>query len=82
MEAETPEHALITCNSSDALVELCSAFLPQLFHNAPHLQNLMVDLSNTEFLKAMIYSRPNVALVAKFAYTVLELFYAVPVLRP
>jgi hypothetical protein len=42
----------------------------------------MVQLSDTEFLKAVIYSRPNIALVAKFAYHVLGVFYAVPVLRP
>ncbi|KAF8216475.1 hypothetical protein K438DRAFT_1797272 [Mycena galopus ATCC 62051] len=39
----------------------------------------MVQLSDTDFLKTMIYSRTNIALVAKFAYHVLELFYAVPV---
>jgi hypothetical protein len=82
LEVETPEHALITCKSSDALIDLRSTFLTQLFRNAPNLQDLMVQLSNTEFLKTVIYSRPNIALVAKFAYNVLEVFYAVPVLRP
>jgi hypothetical protein len=82
MEVETPEHALITCTSSDAIIQLRSIFLPQLFHKAPHLQSLMVQLSNTEFLKAMIYSRPSIALVAKFAYDILEVFYSTPVSRP
>ncbi|KAJ6497212.1 hypothetical protein C8R47DRAFT_972415 [Mycena vitilis] len=81
-EVETPEHALISCTSSDALTQLRSAFLVQLFRNSPDLRVLMVELSDTEFLKALIFSRPNVALVAKFAYAALELFYAVPVLRP
>jgi hypothetical protein len=39
----------------------------------------MVILSDTEFLKAIIYPRSTIALVAKFAYEVLEVFYAVPV---
>ena len=82
MDVETPEHALINCKSSDALVELRSTFLVKLLHDAPHLENLMAELSNTEFLKAIIYSRPTIALVAKFAHDVLESFYAVPVLRP
>jgi hypothetical protein len=68
--------------TSDALVQLRTTFLSQLFLNAPHLQKLIANCSNTEFLKAMIYSRPNIALVAKFACAVLEFFYAVPVLRP
>ncbi|KAJ7742564.1 hypothetical protein B0H16DRAFT_1860835, partial [Mycena metata] len=82
VEVETPEHALVTCTSSSDLTELRSAFLAKLFHDAPHLANLMAQLSNTEFLKSMVYSRPTIALVAKFAFNVLELFYAVPVLRP
>ncbi|KAJ7128816.1 hypothetical protein C8R43DRAFT_1134396 [Mycena crocata] len=38
----------------------------------------MAELSDTEFLKALIYSRLNIALVAKFTHEVLQLFYAVP----
>jgi hypothetical protein len=48
-------------------------FLSKVFHDPPHLKTLMVQLSNTEFLKIMIYSRPTVVLVAKFAYDVLEI---------
>jgi len=81
-EVETPEHVMITCISSDALIQLRTTFLGQLFHNSPHFQNLIVSLSNTDFLKTIIFSRPNIALVAKFAYGVLQIFYAVPVLRP
>ena len=81
MDVETPEHTLINCKSSDALIELRSTFLVKLFHDAPHLQNLMAELSDTEFLKAVIYSRLTIALMAKFAYDVLELFYAIPILR-
>jgi hypothetical protein len=39
----------------------------------------MGELSKTEFLKAIIYPRSTIALVAKYAFDVLELFYAVPV---
>ena len=37
----------------------------------------MVELSNTEFLKAIIYPRSTIALVAKYVFDVLELFYVV-----
>jgi hypothetical protein len=39
----------------------------------------MTELTNTEFIKAMIYELPTIALVAKYAYDVLELFFALPV---
>ena len=80
-EVETPEHALITCESSDALVQLRATFLAKLFTDLPNLRNQMAELSNIEFLKAIIYPRSTIALVAKFAFDVLELFYAVPVFR-
>jgi hypothetical protein len=78
---ETPEHALVTCASSDALVELRTRFLEQLFAKNPELQHVLEEKSETEFLKAMIYSRPAIALVAKFAHDVLQIFYAIPVFR-
>ncbi|KAJ7023882.1 hypothetical protein C8F04DRAFT_1132932 [Mycena alexandri] len=74
LEVETPEHALITCESSDALVELRAKFFRELFTALPTLRNQMVALSNTEFLKAIIYPRPTIALVAKFVFDVLEVF--------
>ena len=80
-DVETPEHALISCESSDRLVELRSVFLSKLFADLPSLRGRMAELTNTEFLKAIIYPRSTIALVAKFAYEVLELFYAVPVYR-
>jgi len=78
-EIETPEHAIVSCTSSDKLITLCGSFLEQLFSICPVLQRVMATESEIEFLKAMIHSRPTIALVAKFAYDVLELFYALPV---
>ena len=80
-EVETPEHALVSCASSNALVDLRAEFCVKLFHDLPYLQDAMAKLSNTEFLKAIIYPRSTIALVAKFAYDVLEIYYAVPVFR-
>src|ERR1700761_914929 len=80
-EVESPEHALITCTSSDEVVQLRVIFLERLFTDLPDLQCQMAELSNTEFLKAIIYPRSSIALVAKFMYEVLEVFYAVPVYR-
>jgi hypothetical protein len=78
---ETPEHAMITCMSHDALVELRKLFLDQLFSKSPQLQSVMINNSEIEFLKAMIYSRPTIALVAKYTHDVLQIFYSVPVFR-
>jgi hypothetical protein len=80
-EVETPEHALITCVFSDALIDLREQFLGKLFNDLPNLRHQMAELSNTEFLKAIIYPRSTIALVAKFAYDVLQTYYAVPVYR-
>jgi hypothetical protein len=81
VKVETPEHTLITCTSSDALRALQASFLEKLFSNSPQLQRLMADLSETEFLKALIYSRTSIALLAKYAYDVLQFFYALSVFR-
>ena len=80
-EVETPEHALISRESSDLVVALRNVFLGKLFSDLPHLQQQMAELSNTEFLKASIYPISAIALVAKFAFEVLEIFYTVPVFR-
>ncbi|KAJ6481555.1 hypothetical protein C8R47DRAFT_1049836 [Mycena vitilis] len=80
-DIETPEHALITCTSQDALVDLREKFLEHLFLKCPNLRLRLALDSNVEFLKAIIHSRPSIALVAKFAHDVLQLFYAVPVFR-
>jgi hypothetical protein len=63
-EVETPEHALITCTSSDELVQLRATFLAKLFNDRPDLRIQMMALSNTEFLKAIIYPRVTIPLVA------------------
>jgi hypothetical protein len=78
---ETPEHVLVTCASLDALVELRKIFLEKLFAKTPELQRVLAGDSETNFLKAIIYSRPTIALVAKFAHDVLQIFYSIPVFR-
>jgi hypothetical protein len=58
------------------VLNLRSVFLENLFRAVPKLQNKMAELTRTEFLKAMIYERSAIVLVAKFVHEVLE-FYAV-----
>jgi hypothetical protein len=41
----------------------------------------MAELNTVEFLKAMIYQRSTIMLVAKYAHEVLEVFYATPLYR-
>ncbi|KAJ7161637.1 hypothetical protein C8R46DRAFT_1283929 [Mycena filopes] len=81
-EVESPEHALLTCESSTAVVLLRATFLAKLFTDLPGLRYQMAVLSNTEFLKAIISPRSTIPLVAKFAFDVLEVFYAVPTRLP
>ena len=80
-EIETPEHAMITCTSLVALTDLRRIFLEQLFLKCPNLQCHLTEDSNTEFLKVIINSRPSIALVAKFAHDILQIFCAIPVFR-
>jgi hypothetical protein len=55
--------------------------LEKLFTDAPSLRRRMVELNLIDFFKGMVYERSTIALVAKFAYDVLEVFYAKPVHR-
>jgi hypothetical protein len=41
----------------------------------------MAELTTIEFLKAIIYERSTIVLVAKFAHEILEVFYATPIYR-
>jgi hypothetical protein len=78
---ESPEHALLECQASPAVVNLREIFLDKLFRTVPRLQLKMAELTSVEFLKAVIHERSTIVLVAKFVYEVLEEFYAVPVFR-
>jgi hypothetical protein len=55
--------------------------LHKLFTDAPSLRRRIVELGLAEFFKSMIYEHSTIALVAKFAYDVLEVFYAKAVHR-
>ncbi len=81
-EVESPEHALLECQASEAVLNLRNIFLDKLFHTLPRLQNKMAELTSVEFLKAVIYERSTIVLVGKFVHEVLEEFYAIPVYRP
>jgi hypothetical protein len=76
-EVESPEYALLACDASVEVKSLREVFLEKLFTDAPNL----VELDLIEFFKAMVYERSTIALVAKFAYDVREVFYAKPVHR-
>ncbi|KAJ7488464.1 hypothetical protein B0H11DRAFT_1688689, partial [Mycena galericulata] len=79
---ESPEHALVECQASPAVLDMRNIFLGKLFRAVPKMQIKLAELSSVEFLKAMIYERSTIVLVAKFVHDVLEEFYAVPVYRP
>jgi hypothetical protein len=56
-------------------------FLERLFTDAPTLRRRKAELDVIEFFKAMVYERSTIALMAKFAFEVLEVLYATPVFR-
>ena len=81
VEVETPEHALLSSVASPEGVSLRTIFLENLFNTTPNLRRLMVEETSIEFFKSMVYERSTIALVAKFAHEVLQIFYAIPVFR-
>jgi hypothetical protein len=77
----SPKHAMLECQSSTAILNMRNICLEKLFQTVPKLQKKMVKLTSVEFLKAMIYERSTIILVAKFVHEVLQEFYAVLVYR-
>jgi hypothetical protein len=80
-EVESPEHALLDCSASPEVVALREEFMKALFEREPKLERQWWELSSESFLKALLFPRSTIALVAKFAYEILEVFYAEPVYR-
>lgn len=75
------EHALLKCTASNAVLELRKIFMEK-FRTVPNLQEKLVDLDSVAQLKAIIYQRGTIVLVAKYVYDVREIIYPVPVYRP
>ncbi|KAJ7664210.1 hypothetical protein B0H17DRAFT_1143773 [Mycena rosella] len=81
-EVNTFGHRMTVSRYSDSL-------LPPLLSLDPHSDTRHsfdplspVDDGLDPSCKSMVYERSTIALVAKFAYEVLEVFYATPVFRP
>ncbi|KAJ7504732.1 hypothetical protein B0H11DRAFT_1709425, partial [Mycena galericulata] len=72
---------LLSCDASPEVASLRAMFLEKLFNTTPNLRRLMVEEDSIEFFKSMVYERSTIALVAKFAHEVLQVFYAIPVFR-
>ncbi|KAJ7748180.1 hypothetical protein DFH07DRAFT_747414, partial [Mycena maculata] len=81
-EVESPEHAMLECQASPEVLNLCVEFLENLFRAVPKLQDKMAQLTTIEFLKAIIYERSTIVLVAKYVHEVLQEFYSIPLHRP
>jgi hypothetical protein len=48
---------------------------------APSLHRRLDEENSIEFFESVLYERSTVALLAKFAHEVLEIFYATPLFR-
>ncbi|KAJ7461634.1 hypothetical protein FB451DRAFT_1095967 [Mycena latifolia] len=74
---EDPVHALFGCKHLP-LLELRRAFFARLFHSLPDMKGKYTDAGL--FFRDLISRRKTLALLAKYAYDVLEVFYATPML--
>ncbi|KAJ7248235.1 hypothetical protein B0H12DRAFT_1020182 [Mycena haematopus] len=79
---ETPEHALLDCMGSPAVLSIRTIFLDKLLNTVPILRQKMLELDSASFLKAIIYQRSTIVLVARYVRDILEVFYSVPIHRP
>ncbi|KAJ7159833.1 hypothetical protein C8R43DRAFT_880676 [Mycena crocata] len=74
---EDPVHALFGCKH-EALLVLRREFFARVFHSLPDLKGRYTDAGL--FFRDLISRRKTTALLAKYAYDVLEIFYARPML--
>jgi hypothetical protein len=75
---EDPVHALFGCKHPP-LIELRRPFYSRIFDTLPAMKGRYTDAGL--FFRDLISRRETTALLAKYAYDVLEIFYATPMLR-
>lgn len=78
---ETPEHALLECNSNQELVIIRSVFLTKMKQDIKNLPSFQ-SISSEALLRNLISHRHTIGLVAKYTHEVLSLFDATPMLVP
>jgi hypothetical protein len=78
---ESPEHALLECQTNPDVLKLRTVLLGKLLPAVPKMQKMMVELDSIALLKAMIYERSMIVLMGKFVHNVLKIFYTTPVYR-
>jgi hypothetical protein len=78
---ESPEHALLECQSNPDVVNIRNAFMAKLFHTVPKFQLMSMMVDSIAFCRAIIYEHSTIVLVGKFVNEVLEVFYATEVYR-
>ncbi|KAJ7770683.1 hypothetical protein B0H16DRAFT_1209077, partial [Mycena metata] len=74
---EDPVHALFGCKHAP-LLEIRRVFFAQLFRTLPEMKGKYTDAGL--FFRNLISYRETTSLLAKFAYDVLEIYYATPML--
>ncbi|KAJ6542412.1 hypothetical protein B0H10DRAFT_1726342, partial [Mycena sp. CBHHK59/15] len=72
---EDPVHALLVCKT-EALLPVRRNFFTRLFNALPELKGRYTDPG--VFFRALISHRKTTALLGKFVYDILEIFYATP----
>ncbi|KAJ7811978.1 hypothetical protein B0H13DRAFT_1666469, partial [Mycena leptocephala] len=80
-EIESPEHALLECTAHADLAELREDFFSRMRNDLPGLPSLD-SMPSAKFFTHMLAYRETIALVAKFAYKVTQVFEATPMFIP
>ncbi|KAK0440575.1 hypothetical protein EV421DRAFT_1961399 [Armillaria borealis] len=71
---ESPEHAMLGCNSSALLVHTREDMMARVIRDEPDLALVYGQLDDVDFLKKLVQSRKAIATVAKWAHAVLKIF--------
>ncbi|KAK0430072.1 hypothetical protein EV421DRAFT_2091199 [Armillaria borealis] len=79
---ETPEHALLQCDSSAMIIQLWQDFLEKVWSAHPQAVTLYRMGDPMEFLRWLLGQEKIVLLLGKFTYRVLQEFYSYPLYRP
>ena len=79
-DLETPEHALLSCNTSNVIVVLRVDFLHKVYISAPSLR--MYRGTETVLLQKILAKRNLTDLLAKFTHQVLAVFETAPMHVP
>ncbi|PPR04341.1 hypothetical protein CVT24_013419 [Panaeolus cyanescens] len=82
VQVETPEHALLQCTGNEEVSKMRDQFLTTVYSELPHVEVQNARLTIDGRLRNLIAQKPIINLLAKYAYRVLKVYDASPMLIP